>query len=255
MINGRQRVPAAGAGPGLLAGVADDRAERRGAARATSSCRWRPASTGPGCTRRCSRSGSSTTPTGSAIWCGASSATGAPAWVASTPTTSSRPRSFVAQWLEVVRRDRNHPPHHRLVPAERDPPAAARPDHPARRRHPRRCSGDQAGRHDPAGAGRRPATPTACRDRRLGQPQLRAGPGAVRGEPGRPGERTPVRQPARRRGRSRSRTRASRTSSASSAASGGTRTPGRRRSGADRVLGLRAAGARRGGASTPASPA
>ncbi len=56
---------------------ADDRADRRGAGRRHRAGAWRPASTAPACTRRCSRSASSTTPTGSATWSGASSATGA----------------------------------------------------------------------------------------------------------------------------------------------------------------------------------
>ena len=72
---------------------------------ATSSWPWRPASTAPGCTRRCSRSDTSTGRTASAICSGASRrAGGSTIWTRGAPH-----RNFLAEWREIVRRDRNHP--------------------------------------------------------------------------------------------------------------------------------------------------
>ncbi len=51
----------------------------------------RAASTAPGSTRRCSRSATSTTPTGSATWCGESSATGAARPACATTTSAPTP--------------------------------------------------------------------------------------------------------------------------------------------------------------------
>ena len=72
-------------------------------------CHGRPASTARACTRRSSRSASSTTPTGWATWSGASSPTGAAAASARCTTTSSPTATYITQWLEELERDYSHP--------------------------------------------------------------------------------------------------------------------------------------------------
>ena len=114
------------------------------------------------CTRRCSRSGSSTMPTGWAIWSGASSRD----WGCSghgPQHDHQQPGDHLcgavaggagARLLASL--------HHRLVPAQRDGAERSRPNHHPRRCDPRAVSGLQGDGHDAARCWIPPATPTAC---------------------------------------------------------------------------------------------
>ena len=103
------RVPAARAGPGLLAGEPDDGAVRRGAGprhRAEHRGRVQRRAAAPEGVR-----GAVPVPRGPAraTWSGASSATGARD-VGDTGDDNQQPTaSYVAQWLEAVERDYSHP--------------------------------------------------------------------------------------------------------------------------------------------------
>ena len=115
-------VPASRAGPGLLAGVADDGTGRRRVVDGTSSCPRRPASTARACTRRCSRSASSTTRTGWLPGLGRVRRLGLQPRRAGDrqPAADGVLRHPVAGGAAT----RPQPPQHRrLVPAERDAPA------------------------------------------------------------------------------------------------------------------------------------
>ena len=98
-------LPQAGARPGLLSGRHLDCSVGRRRCGATSSCPWPPASMGPDCTRRSSRSASShwADRLGYLLW-GES-----PSWGLDHLDEGAPHRNFLAEWREIVRRDRNHP--------------------------------------------------------------------------------------------------------------------------------------------------
>ena len=253
----RARLPAARARPGLLARVAHDRADGRGAASATSSSasaagfngarlhqkvfeeRYlfhadRLGLPGLGRVRRLGRARLRRRP----------------------PTASSRRRRSSPQWLEALQRD-SHPP----VASS----AGARSTRPTR-------SCTTASRSSTTSPGRcgsppRLADPTrpvldasrllapGARDRRLGlAPDYEQDPARFAANRRRPRRGAALRERARQRhARSRCRTPASRTSSASSAASGGTRRRRDRSGQTARLLGLRPAGRATRRSSTPGS--
>ena len=240
MINGQrvfQRlVLDQGYWPERLMTAPDDEALDR-----TSSCRLAAGFNGARLHQKVFEERFCTTRTGSATWSGASSGTGAPA---------SRPRHrqpaadgrFVAQWLEALA----------ATSTTRSIVGWCPLNETHQLLHDRITQLDDVTRAmflatkaaDPT----RPVLdarllPPRAGDRRVGQPQLRAGPGGVRRQAGRPRRRTALREPATNGARSPSRTRDSRTSLASSAASGGIRRRSTPAAGADRVVGLRPAGA------------
>src|SRR5699024_5506808 len=87
---------------------------------------------------------------------------------------------LVRRPVDRGRRARPQPPqHHRLVPAERDPPGAPRPPHPAGRRHPGDVRRDQARRPQPPRARCLRLLPPRARRGRVRLPLLRAGRGTV----------------------------------------------------------------------------